>query len=127
MDVRKTRTPTRRRPPPTTGEKFEGEAGDGFFGGLPACAVDWVPVAPLLLYHTLEYLPSFQDFSDSLVNIVGGAKLKLTTTRFFADFRVEFAYDSTPPPAREVGHPLHSRGRPGLLRHHMAVESYRRS
>jgi putative salt-induced outer membrane protein YdiY len=81
-------------------EKFEDEDANDFVGPRLAYAVDWTPVAPLKLYHTLEYLPAFDDFSDYLMNLVAGAKLKITKG-FFADVRLEWAYDSTPAVGRE--------------------------
>ena len=82
-------------------EKFEGQDANDFLGPRLAYAVDWTPVTPLKLYHTLEYLPSFEDFTgDYLLNIVAGAKVKIAKS-FFGDFRFEYAYDSTPARGRE--------------------------
>jgi Protein of unknown function, DUF481 len=82
-------------------EKFEDQNANDFLGPRLAYAVDWTPVPVLKLYHTLGYLPSFEDFvGDYLLNIVAGAKLKITKG-FFGDFRFEYAYDSTPARGRE--------------------------
>ena len=82
-------------------EKYEDESAKDYLGPRLAYAVDWTPVTPLKLYHTLEYLPSFDDFIDDyLLNVVAGAKLKITKA-FFADFRYEYARDSTPARGRE--------------------------
>jgi putative salt-induced outer membrane protein YdiY len=82
-------------------EKFENEKADDFVSPRLAYAVDWTPVPPLKLYHTLEYLPSVEDLAgDYLLNIVAGAKVKIAKG-FFGDFRIEYAYDSTPAPDRE--------------------------
>jgi putative salt-induced outer membrane protein YdiY len=82
-------------------EKFEDEDATDFLGPRLAYAVDWTPVAALKLYHSLEYLASFEDFvGDYLVNVVAGAKLKIAKG-FFGDFRYEYAYDSTPARGRE--------------------------
>jgi putative salt-induced outer membrane protein YdiY len=82
-------------------EKFERQDANDFLGPRFAYAIDWTPVAPLKLYHTLEYIPSFEDFTgDYLINIVAGAKVKIAKG-FFGDFRFEWAYDSTPAPGRE--------------------------
>lgn len=82
-------------------EKYEDENAKDYLGPRLAYAVDWTPVSPLKLYHTLEYLPSFDDFlGDYLLNVAAGAKLKITKA-FFGDFRYEFAYDSTPARGRE--------------------------
>lgn len=82
-------------------EKFEDQKANDFLGPRLAYAVDWTPVPVLKLYHSLEYLPSFEDFAgDYLLNIVAGAKVKITKA-FFGDFRFEYAYDSTPARGRE--------------------------
>lgn len=82
-------------------EKFERQDATDFVAARLAYAVDWTPVSPLKLYHSLEYLASFEDFTgDYLINLVAGAKLKITKA-FFGDFRYEYAYDSTPARGRE--------------------------
>src|SRR5262249_17495705 len=81
-------------------EKFEGQDANDFVGPRLAYAVDWTPVSVLKLYHTFEYIPAFDDFSDYLMNLVAGAKLKITKA-FFADLRFEWAYDSTPARGRD--------------------------
>jgi putative salt-induced outer membrane protein YdiY len=81
-------------------EKFEDEDANDFVGPRLAYAVDWTPVTALMLYHTFDYLPAFDDFSDYLMNVVAGAKLKITKA-FFGDVRFEWAYDSTPARDRE--------------------------
>ena len=62
-------------------------AGSGTVAGPSAVMM----VAPLKLYHSLEYLPAFDDFNDYLMNLVAGATLKIT----------KGFYDSTPAPGRE--------------------------
>lgn len=82
-------------------EKYERQESTDFLGPRLAYAVDWSPVPVLKLYHTLEYIPSFEDFTgDYLLNLTAGAKVKITKG-FFADFRLEWVYDSTPAPGRE--------------------------
>ena len=82
-------------------EKFERQEATDFVAARLAYGVDWTPVSPLKLYHSLEYLPSFTDFTgDYLINLVAGAKLKIVKG-FFGDFRYEYAYDSTPARGRE--------------------------
>jgi putative salt-induced outer membrane protein YdiY len=82
-------------------EKFKHEDAQDFLGPRFAYAVDWTPIPVLKLYHTFEYIPSFEDFTgDYLMNLVAGAKVKITKT-FFADARFEWSYDSTPAPGRE--------------------------
>jgi hypothetical protein len=82
-------------------EKYENEDANKYLGPRLAYAVDWTPLPPLKLYHTFEYLPSFEDFIDDyIINVVAGTKLKVTKG-FFGEFRYEFAYDSTPARGRE--------------------------
>ena len=83
-------------------EKFEHDGSRDFVAGRLAYAIDWSPVPGVLkLYHTLEYLPSLEDFTnDYLLNLVAG--LRATVWKgFFADFRVEFSHDNTPAPGRK--------------------------
>ena len=81
-------------------EKYEDEDANDYVGPRLAYAVDWTPVTALTLYHTFEYLPAFDDFSNYLMNLVAGTKLKITKA-FFGDLRFEWAYDSTPAQDRE--------------------------
>jgi putative salt-induced outer membrane protein YdiY len=82
-------------------EKYEDQDSTDFLGPRLAYAVDWTPVPVLKLYHTLEYIPAFDDFTGNyLINLVAGAKVKITKG-FFADGRIEWSYDSTPAPGRE--------------------------
>jgi hypothetical protein len=63
--------------------------------------VDWTPVKPLRLYNTVEYLPSFEAFTeDYLVNANAGLRATLWKG-LFADFRLEYRYDSEPAPGRK--------------------------
>ena len=72
-----------------------------YFGPRLAYSIDWTPFDPLLLYHKLEYLPSFEDFSgDYLLNADAGARLKVWKG-LFAEFRYEYRYDSKPATGRE--------------------------
>jgi putative salt-induced outer membrane protein YdiY len=82
-------------------EKFKHRDSEDFLGLRLAYAIDWTPIPVLKLYHTLEYIASFDDFTgDYLLNLTAGAKVKITKV-FFADARIEWAYDSTPAPGRE--------------------------
>jgi hypothetical protein len=81
-------------------ENFKRTGTKEFFGPRLAYSIDGKPVEPLLLYHKLEYLPSFEDFSgDFLLNIDTGARLTVWKG-LFAELRHEFRYDSTPAPGR---------------------------
>lgn len=82
-------------------EKFEHQNANDFLGPRLAYHVDWTPVSPLKLYHNLEYLPSFQDFSgDFLLNLDAGLRVTVWKS-FFTDFRFEYRYDSTPASGRK--------------------------
>ncbi|GIW77453.1 MAG: hypothetical protein KatS3mg104_2516 [Phycisphaerae bacterium] len=47
------------------------------------------------LFHTLEYLPAFDDPGDYIINTDIGLRAKLTDS-FFAQFRILYKRDSTP-------------------------------
>jgi len=71
-----------------------------FFGPRLAYSVDWTPFQPLKLYHTLEYIPSFEDLGgDYLLNIDAGARLSVWKG-FFAELRYEYRFDATPATGR---------------------------
>jgi len=83
-------------------ENFKRTGTKEFFGPRLAYSIDGKPIEslPLLLYHKLEYLPSFEDFSgDFLLNIDTGARLTVWKG-LFAELRHEYRYDSTPAPGR---------------------------
>jgi hypothetical protein len=81
-------------------ENYKRTGASEFFGPRLAYSVDWTPIHPLTLYHTLEYIPSFQDLGgDYLLNIDAGARVAVWKG-FFAELRYEFRYDSTPASGR---------------------------
>ena len=63
--------------------------------------MDWTPIKPLKLYHTLEYLPNIVDWGDYLLNINAGARVTMWKGPF-GDFRIEYRYDSKPDPGRKT-------------------------
>jgi hypothetical protein len=82
-------------------ENYKRTGSSEFFGPRFAYSVDWKPVEPILLYHKLEYIPSFEDLGgDYLLNIDAGARLAVWKG-LFAELRYEFRYDSTPAPGRQ--------------------------
>ena len=82
-------------------EKFKHRDATDFLGPRFAYAVDWTPVPVLTLFHTFEYIPSFEDFTgDYLINLTAGAKVRIVKS-FFTNARFEWAYDSTPARGRE--------------------------
>lgn len=81
-------------------ENFKRTGTREFFGPRLAYSVDWTPIHLLLLYHKLEYMPSFEDLGgDYLVNIDAGARLTMWKG-LFTELRYEFRYDSTPASGR---------------------------
>ena len=81
-------------------ENYKRTGWSEFFGPRLAYSVDWTPIHPLMLYHKLEYLPSFEDLGgDYLLNIDAGARLAVWKG-LFAELRYEFRYDSTPASGR---------------------------
>ncbi len=81
-------------------ENYRRTGSSEFFGPRLAYSIDWTPIEPLMLYHKLEYMPSFEDLgSDYLLNIDAGARLKVWKG-VFAELRYEFRYDSTPASGR---------------------------
>ena len=81
-------------------EQFEDSGSRDFLALRLAYSVDWTPVKPLKLYHNLEYLPNAADFSDYLLSINAGARATIWKG-LFADFRIEYRYDSTPDAGRK--------------------------
>ena len=82
-------------------ENYKRSGWSEFFGPRLAYSVDWTPIQPLKLYHTLEYIPSFEDLGgDYLLNIDAGARLAVWKG-LFAELRYEFRYDATPASGRQ--------------------------
>ena len=52
-------------------------------------------------YHTLEYLPRFDDPESYLLNIDAGVRTMIWKG-FFSEFKVEFHHNSEPAPNRET-------------------------
>jgi putative salt-induced outer membrane protein YdiY len=58
--------------------------------------VDWTPHKMLKLFHNLEYLPNVTEpFVDYNLNLDAGLRATIISD-FFAEFKFEFRYDSTP-------------------------------
>lgn len=82
-------------------ENFKHSRTNEFAAARLAYSVDWTPFDPLYLYHKLEYLPAFDDFSgDYLLNADAGARLTVWKG-LFAEFRYEYRYDSKPAAGRD--------------------------
>jgi hypothetical protein len=77
-------------------ENFKRTGTREFLGPRLAYAVDWTPLHLLMLYHKLEYIPSFEDWrGDYLLNLDAGARVTMWKG-IFAELRYEYRYDSTP-------------------------------
>jgi putative salt-induced outer membrane protein YdiY len=84
-----------------TYEDYEDQGTRDYFGPRLAYAVDWKPLPPVKLYHTLEYLPSFSDITgDYLLNVDAGVQATIWKD-FVGDFKIQYRYDSTPAPGRK--------------------------
>jgi uncharacterized protein DUF481 len=82
-------------------ENYKRTGSSEFFGPRFAYSVDWTPIQQLVLFHKLEYLPSFEDLGgDYLLNIDAGARVPVWRG-LFAELRYEFRYDSTPASGRD--------------------------
>ncbi|MGH7393248.1 MAG: DUF481 domain-containing protein, partial [Candidatus Rokuibacteriota bacterium] len=82
-------------------EDYDSSGSRDFFSGRLAYAGDWTPNPTLTLFHTLEYLPSLEDFTgDYLLNADAGLRARMWK-RLFAEFKAEYRYDATPAPGRE--------------------------
>jgi putative salt-induced outer membrane protein YdiY len=51
----------------------------------------------LTLFHNAEYLPSFQDIDDYLVNADGGVRVGITG-KLFLEYKLTLTYDAVPAP-----------------------------
>jgi putative salt-induced outer membrane protein YdiY len=81
-------------------EQFEDSGSRDYLALRLAYSADWTPVKPLKLYHNLEYLANVANFSEYLLSINTGARATIWKG-LFADFRIEYRYDSTPDAGRK--------------------------
>lgn len=71
------------------------------FGARLAYHVDYKPHDVLLLFHNLEWLPSFADpVGDYNLNADAGLRATIVG-RLFSEVKVELRHDSTPAPGRD--------------------------
>ena len=68
------------------------EVGKRIDGLEDAANVDGVKV-----FHNLAFYPSLESLSNYFLNTDAGIRLNLTE-KMFAEFKIEFKYDSTPAP-----------------------------
>jgi len=77
-------------------EKYANQPSENHAALRLAYHVDWTPHEALKLFHNLEYLPRFTEpFVDYNLNLDAGLRATVIAN-FFAEFKFEFKYDSTP-------------------------------
>ena len=82
-------------------EDYEKTGSRDYFAPRLAYYVDWTPVDPLKLFHSLEYLPSFDDFTGKyLLNIDAGLRAGMWKG-LFAEFKIEYRYNADPEAGRK--------------------------
>jgi hypothetical protein len=79
-------------------ESFSNNGTSDHFAARLAYHVDYKPAKPLLLFHNLEWLPSFEGpFNDYNLNLDAGLRAQLIGS-LFAEMKVEYRLDATPAP-----------------------------
>jgi putative salt-induced outer membrane protein YdiY len=82
-------------------EDYEGRGSEDHFAARLAYHVDYAPHPAVLLFHNLEWLPSFESpIDDYNLNVDAGVRATLVSN-LFAEFKVDVRQDSTPAPGRE--------------------------
>jgi putative salt-induced outer membrane protein YdiY len=82
-------------------EDFRNAGTDDHFAARLAYHVDWKPHKAVMLFHNLEWLPSFEGpFSDYNLNLDAGLRATIIGS-FFAEAKLELRYDSIPAPGTE--------------------------
>jgi putative salt-induced outer membrane protein YdiY len=77
-------------------ENFTHQPSEDHLAARLAYHVDWTPHKMLKLFHNLEYLPRVTEpFVDYNMNLDAGFRATVIQN-FFAEFKFEFKYDSTP-------------------------------
>jgi putative salt-induced outer membrane protein YdiY len=77
-------------------EDFKNQDSDDHFAARLAYHVDYKPHPALILFHNLEWLPAFDGpFDDYNLNLDAGLRATIVKS-FFAEFKIDFRYDSTP-------------------------------
>ena len=77
-------------------EKFTHQPSEDHVALRLAYHVDWTPHKALKLFHNFEYLPRVTEpFVDYNMNLDAGLRATVIQN-FFAEFKFEFKYDSTP-------------------------------
>lgn len=82
-------------------EDYRGAGTESHFAARLAYQIAYRPHDLVLLFHNLEWLPSFEEpFDNYNLNTDAGVRATLAGT-LFTEFRVELRYDSTPAPGNE--------------------------
>lgn len=82
-------------------EDYRNAGSDSHFAARLAYQVAYRPHDFVLLFHNLEWLPSFDEpFDNYNLNTDAGVRATITSG-MFTQFRVELRYDSTPAPGNE--------------------------
>ena len=82
-------------------QRYDGGDTNEYFAARLAYAISWTPVTIVTLYHTLEYLPSFEGPENYLLNVDAGVRTTIWKG-LFSEFRIEFRYNSEPASDRET-------------------------
>ena len=84
-------------------ERFSTFGGRSFWGPQLEYDVEWKPVKRLRLFNTLEYYPSFSDFSANyLLDTQGGFHVTVWSHAFI-ELRGEYHHDTEPAPSAKKG------------------------
>lgn len=78
-----------------TYEDYKREEAESFVNARLAYAYDRKLVENVRFIHNFEYFPSLEDLNEYIINTDAGIRVMLTAN-FFADFRVEWRYNSDP-------------------------------
>lgn len=82
-------------------EDYEKTGSRDYFAPRLAYYIDWTPVPPLKLFHSLEYLPAFDDFTGKyLLNIDAGLRAGMWKG-LFAELKIEYRYNADPEAGRK--------------------------
>lgn len=68
-----------------------------YLGGRLAYKVEWKPTDRVTVFHSAEWLPSFQEVSDYLINTDAGLRVGLVG-RMFLEYKFTLQYDALPAP-----------------------------
>ena len=82
-------------------EDYKGSGSDDHFAARLAYHVDYTPHPAVMLFHNLEWLPSFDSpIDDYNLNLDAGVRFTLVKN-FFAEFKVDLRQDTTPAPGKD--------------------------